>query len=188
MPTTEPQPLYPGPKPTRSLVVSSVMVIVFSIILASLSLRWLIVANRWDFLMACWGIILPSLVGVLQYAACFRRSHGAAKALFYFHMLGIFGFSTYGVLFIVAAFDKDQIQPEPLIAFCVLLFLAMLAAVSMWKVLHWADELASVRLSEPEDLFRKQRPFQISIYELLLAMTIVAIIAGLTSSMIHLGL
>ena len=185
---TEPNEVAPGPKPGRSLIVNSVLVIGISIVLASLGLRGLMVAEPITFSTSLLIFFLPVAVGILQYAACFRKSLKAAKALFYLHIVGILASIGFGELCLMAAFDCDkERQHEPLIALGVFFLLAILAAVSMWKILRWSDKLAAAKLSDPEDLFRKKRPFQISIYELLLAMTVVALIAGLTSSIACLG-
>ena len=169
------------PRPSIFIVVNSLLVIGASIFLMSF---FLCVGILSDWSMSFW-CLLPLVIGLLQYSACFRKSFSSAKALIYFHYLGTFFFFVQ----CVCAVGMMSIGEQPIgimITLAVVwLAYVVLAGVNGWLMYRWSRQLDAARLASPEDLFRKERPFQISIKELFYAITATAIVAGLTSWMVQ---
>jgi len=183
-PTGEQASTPSAARPGWPLVADSLVVIGISIVFLSLSIRMLTDRDGSSVLLGLSMILLSTTVGLLQHAACFRQSAGAARVLAWLHCVGLYGFLILGVVLSPLAIGASWRAVFPVFFF----LLAMLAGWNVLCLSRRSRQLAAGALSEPEDLFREKRPFQLSIAELLGAMTVVALVAGLATWMIRSGL
>ena len=128
-------------------------------------------------------IAVPAVaVGLLEYAASFRQNGTAVWRLQRLHGVGF-------ALCVIASgiiefhnFTGGKRLPYFGWYMLVLLALALLALMSGWAHRRWFVKLDAWETRHPEAAAaRQQRPFQITILEMLLAMTVVALVIGLAS-------
>lgn len=181
-------PVAELPKPGPLLAVNSTLVIAGSMVLLSCGIRGLTVD---DPMAVIFGVIVcPSALTViiLEYAASFRHSEIAAKRLRRIHTFG-FVACLMGSTCLTAHIltnERELRDIGPLIG--VLLCMAFFAATSELGYRQWLEKLDIWRIRHPEECpIQKRQPFQFTISELLLLMTAVALVAGLTSWMIRMN-
>lgn len=169
------------PKPGAVVVVCAILVISACLVLVSGCLS---AFAHWDPCSVFSGILLlslPAALGLFQYQAVFRRNAKAARraAIFLFIVAGIALLSlvtTTGEIF--------KARENPLSYTPLLLTMLVIGAINLlagWLNLRWSRRLRAATPPDQDETTGQGGFLRFSLRELLLVVTVVAVISGLTS-------